>query len=802
MKIKLPIVGEVLTGKDTAKVVEVVKSTSDTSVLGGFLDFSSKRLSDEKTVSEKLINAFEEWVYINVTTLAEAVSLLEFELFKFTLVKGNIELVPVEQHELLDLLDKFNQVTTRADAIYNTESHLDLTGDAFWLLEGGKGGKKPTDIFLLQPDKMSLKLSDFNRTSRIVESYDYKITVDGKERKESYDPTEMLHIKVPNPANPYRGKSVVEGIVTTIDTDNYSIVALNNLFRNGMIGDFMLTTDKRMTPEQLKRFRSQFKAAYTGVRNAWKIPILFGGVKPERLQMSGREMQLIEIETALRNKIMSAFKNTRSSLGIDDEVNRSTSESSLLNWKRSVIAPKMARIVNALNEYLVPRYGNNLILGFKDPVPEDRSSKITEATELYDKGVITRNEARQITGYEERPGEDTFKSSPTAPTFDDNLKRTVPSLKYINYRRVFSKANIYQEAREYQDAYKQALPYAKKLIKNKKKVDEPIEEAREHAKFTNEQVWKYWEKQIGIVEVAEAIFENQIKQFIDDTVVEGLSNLDDPEARKGKKLIDKERRKEDAVNKFTPILTEVLIGSGQLANNLIGIDEPYIPTKAINTREELRKQVLLFAASMLDTDIDEMVNQLAIGLEEGLSIAQIRRNIQDKFDELSKVQAERITRTEVIRTSNLGAQDAFEQSGVVVGKQWLTAMDDRVDPLCRAMNGRIISLRSDFFKKGDVFEADGKSTKLDYSNVAYPPLHVACRCTLLPVIEGQDDFDVRSFEEFQDLHIKIHELQDKADKRTKKYKEWKAKYAEAEKSKTDLADYVKELEKIAGIDEA
>ena len=147
----------------------------------------------------------------------------------------------------------------------------------------------------------------------------------------------------------------------------------------------------------------------------------------------------------------------------------------------------------------------------------------------------------------------------------------------------------------------------------------------------------------------------------------------------------------------------------------------------------------------------------------------------------------------------MGAQDAFEQSGVVVAKQWLTAMDDRVDPLCNSLNGKIIDLKGSYFKKGDSVEAGGKVFKLNYSDTPYPPIHTSCRCTLLPVIEGQDDFDIRSYQAFQTMKAQIAELESKADKRTKEYKELKKQFEESEKSQGESADYIKELEKIAGI---
>lgn len=780
MKFRWPFYTPTTTGE--------VKTVSDTSVLGGFLDFFTKRLSTEKEISDKLIKAFEGWVYINVSTLAESVSLMELELFQFRMIKGQVELEPIEEHEILDLLNRFNDATTQSEAVYNTESHLDLTGDCFWLLDGGKNKNKPDNIFLLQPDAVSVELGDFSDASaRLIEGYKYKITVDGETLEKNYEPEEVLHFKVPNPQNPYRGKSTVEAIASTLDMDTYAEQALLNLFRNGLIGDFYLNSEKRMTPEQLKNFAAQFRAAFQGVRNAWKVPILYGGVKPEKLMMSGREMQLIEIEEWLRNKIMSAFKNTRASLGIDDEVNRSTSESSLLNWKRSIVAPKMARIVDNLNEFLVPRYGENLLLGFKDPVPEDRGSEIKEATDLFNAKIITKNEARKIIDYEEVEGGDEFETLTLNPLqdFGKQIKK-IPSLKYVKTMPIFRKAGVFSQAKEFKELKAKALPIARQIVNGKKKAPKQ----REHSKFTNEQVWKYWEKQIAIVEQSEGIFENQLQQFIKETLEEGLSKLDDEEARKKSRLIDVGERKQDAINKFTPILNEVLVISGQLANNLIGRNEPYIPTKQINTREEIRDQILLFASSMLETDIDLLVAELAAGLEEGKSIAQIRRAIQDRMPDFTKNQAERITRTEVLKSSNLGAQDAFEQSGVVVAKQWLTAEDDRVDPLCASLNGKIVSLESQYFKKGDSVEINGKVFTMGYSDTPYPPIHPSCRCTILPVIKGQEDFDIRSFEVFQELKSKITELEAKVDKRTKAYRDLK-------EEKLEVDQYVTELEKLA-----
>lgn len=123
-------------------------------------------------------------------------------------------------------------------------------------------------------------------------------------------------------------------------------------------------------------------------------------MKPADISYSNKEQQLIDQLEWYRDKIMVGFGNTKASLGMIDDVNRASHESSLIEWKRNTVAPDMEAIVNTLNEYLVPEFGENLVLGFCDPVPEDRSDDIVEATDLFKGGIIMRNEARELADYE------------------------------------------------------------------------------------------------------------------------------------------------------------------------------------------------------------------------------------------------------------------------------------------------------------------------------------------------------------------------------------------------------------------
>ena len=62
--------------------------------------------------------------------------------------------------------------------------------------------------------------------------------------------------------------------------------------------------------------------------------------------------------------------------------------------------------------------------------------------------------------------------------------------------------------------------------------------------------------------------------------------------------------------------------------------------------------------------------------------------------------SETIARTEVIGALNGGSLEGWRQSGVVVGKSWLAALDDLVRDTHRAAHGQVVGI-DDNFSVGD-----------------------------------------------------------------------------------------------------
>lgn len=285
------------------------------------------------------------------------------------------------------------------------------------------------------------------------------------------------------------------------------------------------------------------------------------------------------------------------------------------------------------------------------------------------------------------------------------------SLKSIDVKAILRKRGIYLQQRINQDMKEKMKPLAERALK-KKTIPEvkPI-----HNSLTNDQVKAYSEKQVHMVEVVENRFEEKLKQYI-TTIQKGFLDHLDTEYKKDYFSEQTDDLLVKAQLDFTPLLNGLASLAGQEALKLIGSDGVYIP---FNYKEVIADNVAKFANSLIDTDKEHLTNLLNQGLQDGKSVAEIRRTIIDEFPEYTKNQAQRITRTEVMRTSNQAAVDAWEQSGVVEGKQWLIygAIDE-----CAKYDGDVVTLNGSFYDSDNQFQ-DGD-----------PPLHPNCKCVLLPVL--------------------------------------------------------------------
>ena len=182
-----------------------------------------------------------------------------------------------------------------------------------------------------------------------------------------------------------------------------------------------------------------------------------------------------------------------------------------------------------------------------------------------------------------------------------------------------------------------------------------------------------------------------------------------------------------------PVIQAVLIETGRSAMQEIGkqpsLYDPFTPA----LREYFANRSLKIAADVNDETAKQLRAALSQGVLAGESTYQLRARVEAIFGSASTMRADRIARTEVARAQGFADIQAWTQSGVVSAKEFYTARDDRVCPGCSSLDGKVYGLTQNIFDKGDTLTVGDYRLKLDYDDVPSAPIHVGCRCVLLPV---------------------------------------------------------------------
>lgn len=148
----------------------------------------------------------------------------------------------------------------------------------------------------------------------------------------------------------------------------------------------------------------------------------------------------------------------------------------------------------------------------------------------------------------------------------------------------------------------------------------------------------------------------------------------------------------------------------------LGEENPIFKVVPRTSIEFMKAHALLIADKLTSDLAMNVKQQLIMGMSVGESIPKLAGRIQEVLQS-SKARAKTIARTETIRAMAHGQHTRMEQEGI---EQWIffAHLDDRVDSECRKLHGKTFSIDN--------------IDKL-------PPIHPNCRCTLLAVVDEDDE---------------------------------------------------------------
>lgn len=325
-----------------------------------------------------------------IRMIAEAAASIPWLLYE-----GDREL---DTHPLLELLQKPNPLESGASLLEACYGHLQVAGNAY--LEAVDVGGAVRELYTLRPDRMKVIAG----TSGWPQAYEYSAngrTIRFAEEGER----PVLHLKAFHPTDDYYGLSPMEAAARAIDVHNaasgWNKSLLDNAARpSGALVYKGTSGDASLTDSQFERLKQELTENYTGSANAGRPLLLEGGLEWQQMGLAPRDLDFNEAKNAAAREIALAFGVPPMLLGIPgDNTFANYKEANLTFWRQTVI-PLVAKTSASLTQWLGPRFGDGLRLGFDlDAVPALTAEREQLWARLGAASFLTDAEKREAVGY-------------------------------------------------------------------------------------------------------------------------------------------------------------------------------------------------------------------------------------------------------------------------------------------------------------------------------------------------------------------------------------------------------------------
>lgn len=301
--------------------------------------------------------------------------------------------------ELVELLENPNPWMDYGEWVALSWIDWLLTGDSFTLKYGPNEAGQPLALYRLSPALVDVIPGE---DGNLVKKYKYEVP--GEEPVE-YDPQDVIHIRRPNPHDPYRGAGLISAGPNIFNME----VALQGVktayFENGTRLGGVLETDSAVSPGLVETIRREFAGLFSGIETSYQVPVLQRGLHWKPMQGNAAEAEFVALTEKSQERILAKFGVPRRKLGLPIETSSTTApQAEDRTFAQDKMRPAMNKFQNALTAQLVlPAWGLRFRIDYEYQMPiEDR---IKLATEFATLPGVTLGEVRKFANLDELDGD-------------------------------------------------------------------------------------------------------------------------------------------------------------------------------------------------------------------------------------------------------------------------------------------------------------------------------------------------------------------------------------------------------------
>lgn len=293
------------------------------------------------------------------------------------------------EHELSKLLRRPNEHQSWPEFQSQNVVYKNLAGNCYVFLDRPAKGKMPVAMYSMRPDRVLLipdKKKRYSKTGLMG----YLYVPEGKTWREGTPilPEYMIHIKFPNPADPYEGMgeglSPISPLAQSADIDNQITKYLKVFFEKGAMQSGAVSYGIPLTQNKVAQLREQFAETYGGAENWYKPIVLDSQGKYERMSLTFDEMGFESLDQRNETRILGPFGVppilVGSRVGLENSPWSNIGEARRIFWEDTMLPESMLDEV----EYDYHLGGGGIFLRFDtSDVPALRRDVVQQADAAY-----------------------------------------------------------------------------------------------------------------------------------------------------------------------------------------------------------------------------------------------------------------------------------------------------------------------------------------------------------------------------------------------------------------------------------
>ena len=324
----------------------------------------------------------------------------------------------IEDHPLLDLLDRPSPTKGYVELFESLYSFLLLSGNSY-LISTGNDGSPPQEMYCLRPDRVKIIPGQMSLP------LGYQYTVNGKvvteyEVNQSTGASPVKHFKLFHPKHDHLGLSPLVSAATNLDSHNltnrHNVALLQNGARPSGAVIFKPKDESgssvQLSDSQRAQIISDMESRFSGSSNAGRPMLLEGDFTFQQMGLSPKDMDFSVLKKMSAIDIALCFGVPAQLVGIPDAQTYNNMPEARLALYEETIIPILRRIQSDLNEWLTPQFADDLKLEYDiDSIPamaESRKRVFESVVQGVNAGILTRNEARAKLGIDPIKGGDTL----------------------------------------------------------------------------------------------------------------------------------------------------------------------------------------------------------------------------------------------------------------------------------------------------------------------------------------------------------------------------------------------------------